>query len=63
MKADFSAMDGLRNMPVETLVRHAITGIEAGNTDVRPGLGKVLNIACRVASNVVFNQMSKAAGS
>ena len=61
MKAEFSAMDGPRNTPVETLVRHAITGIEAGKTDIRPGLSRVLSIAGRVAPDLVFNQMSKAA--
>lgn len=63
MKAEFAQMNGPRNMPLETLVRHAITGIEAGKTDIRPGLSKVLGIAGRVAPDLVFNQMSKAAAS
>ena len=63
MKGEFPTMDGPRNMPVETLVRHAITGIEAGKTDICPGLSKVLNIAGRVAPDLVFNRMSKAAAS
>lgn len=61
MKAEFSAMDGPKNMPVETLVRHAMASIEAGKNDIRPGLSRVLSIAGRVAPNLVFNQMSKAA--
>ena len=61
MKTDFASMDGPRNMPVETLVRHAITGVEAGKTDIRPGLSRVLGIAGRVAPDLMFNQMSKAA--
>lgn len=63
MKGEFSKMDGPRDMSVETLVRHAITGIEAGKSEIRPGLSKVLSIAGRVAPDLVFNQMSKAAGS
>ena len=63
MKAEFAKMDGAKNMPVETLVRRAITGIEAGKTDIRPGLSKILSIAGRVAPDLVFNQMSKAAAS
>jgi uncharacterized oxidoreductase len=63
MKAGFSKMDGPKNMPVETLVRHAITGIVAGKSNIRPGLSNILNIAGRVAPDLVFNQMSKAAGS
>ena len=61
MKVEFAAMDGPRNMPVGTLVGHLITGVEKGKTDIRPGLSKVLNIASRVAPDLVFNQMSKAA--
>lgn len=61
IKAEFPAMAGRRNMPVATLVRHAITGIEAGKTDIRPGLSKVLDIASRVAPDLVFNQTSKVA--
>lgn len=60
MKGEFAGMDGPRNMPVATLVEHLISGIEKGRTDIRPGLSKVLNIASRVAPNLVFNQMSKA---
>ena len=63
MKAEFPKMDGPKNMPVETLVRHAITGIEAGKSEILPGLSKVLGVAGRVAPDLVFKQMSKAAGS
>jgi uncharacterized oxidoreductase len=61
MKAEFAKMDGPRNMPVETLVGHLLTGSERGRTNIRPGLSKVLSIAGRVAPDLVFNQMSKAA--
>lgn len=63
MKPEFPNMDGSGDMPVDKLVGQLITGVEAGKTDIRPGLSKVLNIAGRVAPDLVFNQMSKAAGS
>lgn len=63
MKAEFPNMDGSGDMPVDKLVGHLITGIEVGKTDIRPGLSKVLGIAGRVAPDLVFNQMSKAAAS
>ena len=59
MKTEFPKTDGPKDMPVEKLVRHAIAGIEAGKSDIRPGPSKVLNIANRVAPNLVFSQMSR----
>lgn len=52
-------MKGQKGMAVDVLVRRAITAIEAGKTEIRPGLSNVLNIASRLAPNVTFRQMSK----
>jgi short-subunit dehydrogenase involved in D-alanine esterification of teichoic acids len=38
-------------------VRRAIRGIEAGQTEIRPGLSNVLNIASRLAPSFMFGQM------
>ncbi len=52
-------MKGQKGMAVDVLVRRAITAIEAGKNEIRPGLSNVLNIASRLAPNVIFHQMSK----
>ncbi len=53
-------MKGQKGMAVDVLVRRAIAAIEAGKHEIRPGLSNVLNIASRLAPNVIFHQMSKA---
>ena len=40
------------------LVRRAMKRIEAGETEIRPGLSNVLKIASRLAPALIFNQMS-----
>ncbi len=52
-------MKGQKGMAVDVLVGRAITAIEAGKNEIRPGLSNVLNIASRLAPNVIFHQMSK----
>lgn len=52
-------MRGQRGMPVSVLARRAISGIEAGKTEIRPGLSNVLKIASRVAPGLIFRQMSR----
>lgn len=52
-------MKSQKGMPVEELVQQAIAGIEAGRTDTRPGLAKVLYVMSRLAPGVVFGQMAK----
>jgi len=52
-------MNGQKGMAVDTLVRHALAGIDAGKTEIRPGLSNVLKIASRVAPGAIFRQMSK----
>jgi uncharacterized oxidoreductase len=50
-------MKGEKGMDVKDLVRHAIAGIEAGKSEIRPGLSNVLKIASRVAPHLMFKQM------
>lgn len=53
-------MGGAKGMPVDVLVKHAIAGIKAGKTEIRPGQSNLLKIASRVAPGFIFRQMSKA---
>ncbi len=46
-----------KGMDPALLVRKALTGIEAGEIEIRPGLSNVLKIASRVAPNLMFKQM------
>jgi uncharacterized oxidoreductase len=50
-------MKGEKGMDPAVLVRRAIRGIEAGESEIRPGLSNILKIANRVAPNFIFNQM------
>jgi uncharacterized oxidoreductase len=46
-------------MPVATLVQRAISGIEAGALEIRPGLANVLKAMSRIAPNFMLNQLAK----
>ena len=46
-------------MNVQALVTKAISGIESGKTEVRPGLSNVLYILSRIAPRIPFGQMVK----
>ena len=50
---------GQKGMPVDVLVRKAIAGIEAGKTEIRPGLSNVLYLLSRLAPGLPFGQMAK----
>ena len=52
-------MEGQKGMDVKVLVDRAITGIEAGKLEIRPGLSKVLNAMSRVAPQLMLKQMAK----
>lgn len=52
-------MKGQKGMPVEALVAKAIAGIEAGKTEIRPGLSGVLYLLSRLAPSLPFGQMAK----
>lgn len=54
-----SMMKGAKGMPVDVLVKHAIAGIKAGKTEIRPGQSNILKMASRVAPGLIFGQMSK----
>ena len=52
-------MKGQKGMPVDVLVSKAIAGIEAGKTEVRPGLSNVLYLLSRLAPSLPFGQLAK----
>lgn len=54
-----SEMKGQKGMPVDVLVTKAIAGIEAGKTEIRPGLSNVLYLMSRLAPSLPFGQMAK----
>ena len=59
-RAEFAEeMKKERAMDPALLARRTIKAIEAGTLEIRPGLSNVLNIASRVAPNVMFKQMTK----
>ncbi len=52
-------LKGQKGMPAGVLVTKALAGIEAGKTEVRPGLSNVLYTLSRVAPALPFGQMAK----
>ncbi len=46
-------------MDAAVLARHAISGIEGGRLEVRPGLSNVLKAMSRIAPGFMLNQMAK----
>jgi len=50
---------GQKAMDPKELVRRAISGIEAGKLEIRPGLSNVLNVMSRIAPRFMLNQMAK----
>jgi uncharacterized oxidoreductase len=54
-------MKGQKGMDVEVFARVAIAGIEAGRSDVRPGLSAVLFAMSRIAPRFMFNQLTRMA--
>ncbi len=59
-REEFQAeMKGQKAMPVKTFVDQAIAGIEAGKTEIRPGLSNVLYLLSRLAPGIPFGQMAK----
>ena len=55
-------MKDQKGMPVDVLVSKAIAGIEAGKTEIRPGLSNVLYLLSRLAPSLPFGQMAKMVG-
>ncbi len=58
---DFTKEDtgGMKPMPVETLAKRAIAGMEKGVLEIRPGLANALKFGSRVAPNFMLIQTSK----
>ncbi|MGI4828676.1 MAG: SDR family oxidoreductase [Janthinobacterium lividum] len=54
-----TAMKGQKGMAVDVLVHKAIAGIEAGKTEIRPGLSNVLYLMSRLVPSLPFGQMAK----
>ncbi len=52
-------MKGQKAMPVKAVVDQTIAGIEAGKTEIRPGLSNVLYLLSRLAPGLPFGQMAK----
>lgn len=52
-------LKGQKGMAVEVLVAKAIAGIEAGRSEIRPGLSNVLYFLSRLAPSLPFGQMAK----
>ena len=50
---------GQKAMDVAVLAQHAISGIEAGKLEIRPGLSNVLNVMSRIAPHFMFKQLTK----
>jgi len=48
-------------MDVKILANRAISGIEAGKLEIRPGLSNVLRVMSRIAPQFMLKQMSKIA--
>jgi uncharacterized oxidoreductase len=53
------AMKGQKGMAVDVLVSKAIAGIEAGKTEIRPGLSNALYLMSRLIPSLPFGQMAK----
>jgi uncharacterized oxidoreductase len=51
---------GQKGMAVPLLVRQTLSGIEAGKTEIRPGVSNVLNLMSRVAPKFMFRQLVNA---
>lgn len=52
-------MQGQKGMDVVVLVRKAIAGIEAGRSEIRPGLANVLKAMSRLAPEFMLKQLTK----
>ena len=54
-------MKGQKAMDVEDLVRSALSGIEAGKLEIRPGLSNLLKAMSRIAPEFMLRQLTKMA--
>ena len=54
-------LKGQKGMRVDVLVAKAISGIEAGKTEIRPGLSNVLKFLSRLAPSFALNLVGQTA--
>lgn len=60
LRAEFAEeMKGQNGMTPEKLVGRAIKGIQAGKTEIRPGIANVLRAMSRIAPNFMLRQLAK----
>jgi uncharacterized oxidoreductase len=52
-------MKGEKAMDTKVLTQRAMSGIEAGNSEIRPGVANLLKIMSRVAPSFMLRQMTK----
>ena len=52
-------LQGQRGMDVAVLVERAISGVEAGRLEIRPGLANILKAMSRIAPNFMLGQLAK----
>lgn len=50
---------GVKPMPVDTLAKRAVAGMEKDVLEIRPGLANALKLGSRIAPNFMLNQTSK----
>ena len=63
LRREFAAeMKGQTGMDVKRLVGAALSAVEAGKQEIRPGLANVLKTMSRVAPEFMFRQMTKMSG-
>ena len=59
-RGEFSReLKGQKGMDVAVLVERAVTGIEAGKLEIRPGLANVLKAMSRIAPDFMLKQLAK----
>lgn len=52
---------GMKPMPLATLADKAMSGLEAGKREIRPGLSNILKMMGRIAPEFSLNQLGKSA--
>jgi uncharacterized oxidoreductase len=56
-------VSGIPIMDVSKMVSQAMRGLEAGHSEIRPGLSKVLKLMSRIAPQFILNRLSRATDS
>lgn len=53
-------MKGQKGMDVVDFVNRALAGLEAGRSEIRPGLANILKLMSRIAPQFMLKQLAKA---